>query len=213
MSKTQALAKRQELFGWMAIFPQSFWVAVITFAVASCIYIPLIFTMMAKQEVRDLREQMKVKDQLHQDEVKAVKGVSYKMDKIMQDHGVKDVALRYKIRGAAWETKHPMKMILLMAIESSFDPGARSTANCLGLTQCSPGKFRPGEDWKDIKTNVRTGARYFERQLKTFGRVELALAAYNAGPGAVQKYGGIPPYEETVNYIARYKWIERKYGC
>jgi hypothetical protein len=212
MSKTQALAKRQELFGWMAIFPQSFWVAVITFVVCSSIYLPLIWTMMAKQEIKDLREQMKVIDQKHQDEVKAVKGISHTMDRIMKDHGVKSIALRYQIRGAAWETKHPLKMVLLMAIESSFDPGAQSPAGALGLTQIMPDKLH-GRNWRDIRTNIQIGAAYFEKQMDRFKSVELALVAYNSGPGTAQIYGTNPPYEETQNYVKRFKWLEKKYKC
>ena len=60
-----------------------------------------------------------------------------------------------------------------------------------------------GVEPRDISDNIRGGALYFRRQLDRFGSVPLALAAYNAGPGAVLRYGGIPPFRETRNYVAR----------
>jgi soluble lytic murein transglycosylase-like protein len=54
----------------------------------------------------------------------------------------------------------------------------------------------------DLADNIRGGALYLRRQLEQFGSVPLALAAYNAGPGAVRRNGGIPPYRETQNYVA-----------
>jgi soluble lytic murein transglycosylase-like protein len=56
-------------------------------------------------------------------------------------------------------------------------------------------------DPADPKQNLEGGARYLKEQYRTFGTWRLALAAYNAGPGAVKKYGGVPPYTETRNYV------------
>jgi hypothetical protein len=53
------------------------------------------------------------------------------------------------------------------------------------------------------KDNIMAGTRYLSIQIKTFGTVELGLAAYNAGPGAVKKYKGIPPYKETQDYVKK----------
>ena len=55
----------------------------------------------------------------------------------------------------------------------------------------------------DPMENLEGGARYLSTQFKTFGEWRLALAAYNAGPGAVRKYGGVPPYKETMNYVRK----------
>ena len=58
-----------------------------------------------------------------------------------------------------------------------------------------------GVDPYDPKQNIYGGARYLAQQYQTFRTWRLAFAAYNAGPGAVQKYGGVPPFEETQNYV------------
>ena len=87
--------------------------------------------------------------------------------------------------------------------ESGFNPSARSHAGALGLMQIMP-RTAAGlrVDPMDPSQALRGGARYLAQQLRTFGgREDLALAAYNAGPGAVRKHGGIPPYAETQAYV------------
>ena len=74
--------------------------------------------------------------------------------------------------------------------------------------QLMPGTARQlGVDASDPSSNLEGGARYLRAQLDTFGGdLEKALAAYNAGPGAVQKYRGIPPYRETEAYVRQVLW-------
>jgi soluble lytic murein transglycosylase-like protein len=93
----------------------------------------------------------------------------------------------------------------LVSQESGFDPNARSGAGALGLTQLMPGTAAAlgVTNPLDPAQSLQGGAKYLRQQLDRFGGDEkLALAAYNAGPGAVQKYGGVPPYRETQNYVS-----------
>jgi soluble lytic murein transglycosylase-like protein len=88
--------------------------------------------------------------------------------------------------------------------ESRYNPRARSSAGAIGVMQLMPGTARQlgVTNPHDVRQNVAGGAAYLREQLERFGNnVPLALAAYNAGPGAVLKYGGIPPYRETQNYV------------
>jgi len=112
---------------------------------------------------------------------------------------------------------HGIELALLQALiaaESGFDPGAVSPKGAIGLMQLMPAtaeRYGVSGDarapierkLKDPRTNLRTGARYLRDLLRMFpGRLELALAAYNAGEGAVQKAGNrIPNYPETQNYV------------
>jgi soluble lytic murein transglycosylase-like protein len=103
----------------------------------------------------------------------------------------------------AWKVD-PSLIKAVIADESAFDAGATSRAGAQGLMQLMPATAaRLGvTDAYDAEQNVWAGARYLRELLDRFGGdVEKAVAAYNAGPAAVEKYGGIPPYTETQNYV------------
>ena len=91
-----------------------------------------------------------------------------------------------------------------IAVESAFNPDARSSVGAIGLGQLMPGTADLlGVDPHDPEDNLRGSARYLLAQLEDFGAADLALAAYNAGPEAVHDYGGIPPYAETEGHVAK----------
>jgi len=91
----------------------------------------------------------------------------------------------------------------LVQQESGWDPAAVSVKGALGLAQLMPATARDlGVNPLDPQENLDGGARYLRAQFETFGSWSLALAAYNAGPGAVARYQGIPPFAETQNYVA-----------
>ncbi|HHY63414.1 MAG TPA: lytic transglycosylase domain-containing protein [Clostridiaceae bacterium] len=94
----------------------------------------------------------------------------------------------------------------VIQVESGFQPFALSTSGAMGLMQLMP-ETAAGlgvTDAYNIEQNILGGTQYLYYQLKTFDNdLSLALAAYNAGPNAVKKYNGIPPYEQTQNYVKK----------
>ncbi len=116
---------------------------------------------------------------------------------------------RYAALIARTARKYGLDPQLLHAViraESAYDPGAVSPKGAVGLMQLLPETARRYGvvDLRDPKANLEAGARYLKDLLKQFGDVKLALAAYNAGEAAVQKYGNrVPPYRETRRYVAR----------
>jgi soluble lytic murein transglycosylase-like protein len=130
------------------------------------------------------------------------------------DKAVVDVALpRYRgnykgqylevAKAAARRHGVPEDLFLrLVQQESGWNPGAKSHKGATGLAQLMPATARKlGVNIDDPHQNLEGGARYLRMMHDKFGTWRLALAAYNAGPGAVEKHNGIPPYAETETYV------------
>jgi len=100
----------------------------------------------------------------------------------------------------------PMLVRALIQVESNYRPRARSPKGAMGLMQLMPSTAR---EYKvrnpfDPKANIEAGIKHLKSLIDRFaGKVELGLAAYNAGEGAVKKFNGVPPYRETRNYVSK----------
>lgn len=120
-------------------------------------------------------------------------GISESMDSIFEE-----AASRYQV---------PLNLIKAVAkAESDFNTNAVSKAGAIGVMQLMPSTARSlgVTDPYDARQNIMGGTKYLKENLERFGGdISLALAAYNAGPNSVQKYGGIPPYSETQNYVRK----------
>tara|TARA_B100001146_G_scaffold172057_1_gene152978 strand:+ start:1789 stop:2622 length:834 start_codon:yes stop_codon:yes gene_type:complete len=134
-----------------------------------------------------------------------------------KDRGIADIQLSNRIpayrgrssdyiphaRAAARKYGVPEDLFLrLVQQESGWNPRARSRKGATGLAQLMPGTAaKLGVNPLDPVQNLQGGARYLRMMYNQFGNWRLALAAYNAGPAAVAKYNGVPPYRETMNYV------------
>ncbi|HLS59176.1 MAG TPA: lytic transglycosylase domain-containing protein [Paracoccaceae bacterium] len=114
-------------------------------------------------------------------------------------------AFQQMARRAARKYDIPENLFLrLVQTESAWSPVAVSTKGAIGLAQLMPGTAQLLKvDPHDPQQNLEGGARYLAMQYRKYGDWRLALAAYNAGPGAVDRYRGVPPYRETQDYVNR----------
>jgi len=119
----------------------------------------------------------------------------YDPDKVLAK--VQECAKKYNL--------DPNAVLALMKKESSFNPYKPSPAGAIGPMQLMPGTAKElGVNPYNLYENIEGGCKYLAQMNKTFkGDSKLAFAGYNAGGGAVKKYGGVPPYKETQDYVAK----------
>jgi soluble lytic murein transglycosylase-like protein len=121
------------------------------------------------------------------------------------EHIVKEISAKYKIDAS-------LVKAIIMA-ESNCDPHAVSSKGAQGLMQLMPATAKSLNVTSpfDPRENILGGVKYIKGLMASYGDLELALAAYNAGPGNVEKYAGIPPYRETINYVKKVIGYYEKY--
>ena len=115
-------------------------------------------------------------------------------------------AITNSILAFSWNYQvDPRLVVAVILTESGFKPNATSRVGAMGLGQLMPGTARGMgvADAYDPVQNIEASTRLIRGHLEKYGDIRLALSAYNAGPGAVRKYGGVPPYRETVNYVQK----------
>ena len=124
--------------------------------------------------------------------------------KVLADMPLADQNLSTLIEAAARKYKVDPKLVAAVAeVESNGNQEAVSSAGAIGVMQLMPDTAASlGVDPYNKQQNIEGGAKYLRQMLDTFGGdTKKAVAAYNAGPGAVKDYGGVPPYKETQNYV------------
>ena len=140
------------------------------------------------------------------DIAKGVQGVVQRLMQPLMDHNKAVTPSKGEvIARAAAETGVPLALMYAVGKnESHFTNGAQSSAGAVGQFQLMPDTAKGlGIDPNDPVQNVLGGALYLKQLLDQFHSIPAAVAAYNAGPGAVQKYRGIPPFPETRAYVSR----------
>lgn len=124
--------------------------------------------------------------------------------------------IEYLVRKYAKQYDLDEHLVLgVIRAESNFDPHAISKAGARGLMQLMPGTAQDMQvdNAHDPAQNIAGGTQYLAKLHKEFGEdLDLVLAAYNAGPGNVRRYGGVPPYPETQKYIERVQRYSRLYA-
>ena len=123
---------------------------------------------------------------------------------VLADMPLADQNLSTLIEAAARKYKVDPKLVAAVAeVESNGNQNAVSSVGAIGVMQLMPDTAASlGVDPYNKQQNIEGGAKYLRQMLDTFGGdTRKAVAAYNAGPGAVKDYGGVPPYKETQNYV------------
>ena len=124
---------------------------------------------------------------------------------------VKDIIVKHSIELGV----DPAIALSIARTESGFRHEARSAHGAIGVYQLMPSTARRlGVNPYSLSDNIRGGIMYYKQMYKMFGSVELALAAYNAGPGNVKKYNSVPPFQETKRFVNKIMTdVKRQKNC
>lgn len=139
-------------------------------------------------------------------EVQKTENAKKVSSKVLDDMPLADQNLSTLIEAAARKYKVDPKLVAAVAeVESNGNQDAVSSVGAIGVMQLMPDTAASlGVDPYNKQQNIEGGAKYLRQMLDTFGGdTKKAVAAYNAGPGAVKDYGGVPPYKETQNYVSK----------
>ena len=159
----------------------------------------------AEQAVNQADKAVKTPEAESLPEVQQASGPS-KTKKVLGNMPLADQSLSSLIESAAQKYKVDPKLVAAVAEgESNGRQEAVSSVGAIGVMQLMPDTAASlGVDPYDKQQNIEGGTKYLRQMLDTFGGdLKKAVAAYNAGPGAVKAYGGIPPYKETQNYVSK----------
>jgi len=157
---------------------------------------------------KDLVEKIEPDEVPYIDPDAPVKVAEPEVARVQQDSSLPDGTPYAEIIASMSEAHgvNPLLVRALIEVESKFRPTARSRKGAMGLMQLMPSTAREYNVRNPFepKANIEAGIKHLKTLLDRFGSsVELALAAYNAGPDAVDRFNGIPPYRETRNYVSR----------
>src|SRR5436309_1074682 len=138
------------------------------------------------------------------------------VQKVKQNFFKTEVPFGSIIYSEAKKNNLPPELVAAVAhTESKFVPTARSGAGAVGLMQLVPrtGRWLGATDLTNPSQNIMAGAKYLKYLTEQFhGDQQKAIAAYNAGEGAVRRFGGIPPYRETRNYVQKVRGFQQDFG-